>query len=44
MLIAHKIASVINLGTLNLGKTATQTVYVKNAGNVQETLTMTVNN
>ena len=34
----------LNVGTLNPGGTATQTVYIKNTGNVAETLTMTVNN
>ncbi len=34
----------LNVGTLNPGGTATQTVYVKNTGNVPETLTMTTNN
>jgi hypothetical protein len=34
----------LNVGTLNPGDTATQTVYVKNSGNVPETLTMTANN
>ena len=32
------------VGTLNPGGTATQTVYVKNTGNIPETLTMTTNN
>jgi hypothetical protein len=31
-------------GTLNPGGTATQTIYVKNTGNVPETLTMTTGN
>ena len=34
----------LNVGTLNPGGTATQTVYIKNTGNVPETLTMTANN
>ena len=34
----------LTVGTLNPGGTATQTVYVKNTGNVPETLTMTTNN
>ena len=34
----------LNVGVLNPGGTATQTVYIKNTGNVPETLTMTVNN
>ena len=34
----------LNVGTLNPGGTATQTVYIKNAGNIAETLTMTANN
>jgi hypothetical protein len=34
----------LNVGTLNPGGTATQTVYIKNAGNIPETLTMTANN
>jgi hypothetical protein len=34
----------LNVGTLNPGGTANQTVYVKNTGNVPETLTMTTNN
>mgnify|MGYP002067300267 CR=1 FL=1 len=37
-------ASALNVGALNPGATATQTVYIKNTGNVPETLTMTVNN
>jgi hypothetical protein len=32
------------VGTLNPGGTATQTVYIKNTGNVPETLTMTAGN
>jgi hypothetical protein len=32
------------VGTLNPGGTATQTVYVKNTGNIAETLTMTTSN
>jgi hypothetical protein len=34
----------LNVGTLSPGNTATQTVYVKNIGNVPETLTMVVSN
>ena len=34
----------LNVGTLNPGGTATQTVYIKNTGNIPETLTMTTNN
>jgi hypothetical protein len=34
----------LNVGTLSPGETATQTVYIKNTGNVPETLTMTVAN
>jgi hypothetical protein len=34
----------LNVGTLNPGGTASQTVYIKNSGNVPETLTMTTNN
>ena len=34
----------LSVGTLNPGGTATQTVYIKNTGNVAETLTMTTNN
>jgi hypothetical protein len=34
----------LNVGTLNPGGTATQTIYVKNTGNIPETLTMTTNN
>ena len=34
----------LNVGTLNPGGTATQTVYIKNTGNVPETLTMSANN
>jgi hypothetical protein len=33
----------LNVGTLNPGGTGTQTVYVKNTGNIPETLTMTAN-
>ena len=39
-----QIASALNVGALNPGGTATQTVYIKNTGNVPETLTMTTNN
>jgi hypothetical protein len=34
----------LNVGSLNPGGTATQTVYIKNTGNVAETLTMTTTN
>lgn len=34
----------LNVGTLNPGGTATQTIYVKNTGTVLETLTMTTSN
>jgi hypothetical protein len=34
----------LNVGTLNPGGTATQTVYVKNTGTVPETLSMTLSN
>ena len=34
----------LNVGTLSPGGTATQTVYIKNTGNVAETLTMTTGN
>ena len=34
----------LSVGTLNPGGTATQTVYVKNTGNIPETLTMTTGN
>lgn len=34
----------LNVGTLSPGVTATQTIYIKNTGNVAETLTMTTNN
>ena len=37
-------ATALTVGTLNPGATATQTVYIKNTGNVAETLTMTTNN
>jgi len=37
-------ATSLNIGTLNPGSTATQTVYVKNTGNAPATLTMTTNN
>jgi hypothetical protein len=37
-------ATALSMGTLNPGGTATQTVYIKNTGNVPETLTMTANN
>ena len=34
----------LSAGTLNPGDSFTKTVYIKNTGNVPETLTMTVNN
>ena len=34
----------LTVGTLNPGGTATQNVYIKNTGNVAETLTMSTNN
>jgi hypothetical protein len=34
----------LNVGNLSPGATATQIVYIKNTGNVPETLTMSVNN
>ena len=34
----------LNVGNLNPGGTATQTVYIKNTGNIAETLTMTTAN
>ena len=34
----------LNVGALNPGGTATQTVYIKNTGTVPETLTMTASN
>jgi hypothetical protein len=37
-------ATSLSVGTLNPGGTATQTVYIKNTGNVAETLTMTAGN
>ncbi len=37
-------ATALNVGNINPGSTATQTVYVKNTGNIAETLTMTTNN
>jgi hypothetical protein len=37
-------ATALTVGTLNPGGTATQTIYIKNTGNVPETLTMTTNN
>jgi hypothetical protein len=37
-------ATALNVGTLNPGTTATQTIYIKNTGNIPETLTMTTNN
>ncbi len=37
-------ATALNVGTLNPSSTATQTVYIKNTGNIAETLTMTTGN
>jgi hypothetical protein len=37
-------ATALNVGDLSPGRTSTQTVYIKNTGNVPETLTMTTNN
>ena len=37
-------ATTLTAGTLNPGGTATQTVYIKNTGNIAETLTMTTTN
>jgi hypothetical protein len=37
-------ATALNVGNLSPGGTATQTVYIKNTGNIPETLTMTTNN
>jgi hypothetical protein len=37
-------ATALNVGTLSPGGTATQTIYIKNTGNIPETLTMTTNN
>jgi hypothetical protein len=39
-----QICTALNVGTLSPGGTATQTVYIKNTGNIPETLTMTANN
>jgi hypothetical protein len=39
-----QVVTALNVGTLNPGGTATQTVYIKNTGKVAETLTMTTNN
>jgi hypothetical protein len=37
-------ATALSVGTISPGGTATQTVYIKNTGNIQETLTMTTTN
>ncbi len=37
-------ATALTAGTLNPGATTTQTVYIKNTGNIPETLTMTTTN
>jgi archaellum component FlaG (FlaF/FlaG flagellin family) len=37
-------ATALNVGALNPGTNATQTIYIKNTGNIAETLTMTTNN
>jgi archaellum component FlaG (FlaF/FlaG flagellin family) len=34
----------LNIGIVNQGGTATQTIYIKNTGTIPETLTMAVNN
>ena len=34
----------LNVGTINPGGTATQTIYIKNTGTISETLTMTASN
>jgi hypothetical protein len=34
----------LSVGTISPGGTAKQTVYIKNTGNIQETLTMTISN
>jgi uncharacterized membrane protein len=39
-----QVCTSLNTGTLEAGSSVTQTVYIKNTGNVPETLTMTVNN
>jgi hypothetical protein len=39
-----KAKTTLNFGTLNPGSTTTQTIYIKNTGNVAETLKMTTNN
>jgi hypothetical protein len=39
-----KTKTTLNFGTINPGSTTTQTIYIKNTGNVPETLTMTANN
>ncbi len=36
--------SALNVGSLNPGGTGTQTIYIKNTGNVPETLTMNASN
>jgi hypothetical protein len=36
--------SSLNVGAVNPGGTGTQTIYIKNTGNIPETLTMTTNN
>src|SRR5665811_391198 len=37
-------ATTLTAGTLNPGATTTQTIYIKNTGNIAETLTMTTGN
>ena len=39
-----QVATALNVGALNPGGTGTQTVYIKNTGNVPETLTMAASN
>jgi hypothetical protein len=39
-----KTKTTLNFGTINPGSTTTQTIYIKNTGNVPETLTMTTTN
>jgi hypothetical protein len=40
----NQTCTTLNVGTLNPGGTATQTIYIKNTGTIPETLTMTTNN
>ena len=39
-----KTKTTLNFETINPGTTTTQTIYIKNTGNVREKLTMTTNN